>query len=179
MTEPGVTPETSHEAKIGRRQLLKLVTATGGAVAASSVVPGKWTKPVVHAGQLPAQTMVSPLLTISGLEVECLQGRQLHSLYSAIFDYNDSEGEVDDTATLFARATPCGELVFDGTQNLAQIGALRNGTGFAGTIFLNFNSSGCWNSTGTKEFCTLLSVDKPFVRNSNEECYVFPECDPE
>lgn len=178
MTEPTVTPETPNEAKIGRRQLLKLVTATGGAVAASSVVPGKWTRPVVHAGQLPAQTMVSPLLTISGLGVKCLQGRTPEALYSAGFDYNDSEGKVNDSATLYARATPCGEIIFDGSKSLGNLGALVNGTNFSGTILLNFNSSACWNTTGTPEFCTILSVDKPFVRNSNEECQMFPKCLP-
>jgi hypothetical protein len=176
MTEPTVAPEASEEAKIGRRRLLKMVTATGGALAASSVLPGKWTKPEVHAGAVPAQTAVSPLLTISNLEVDCLRGIPPKATYRAGFYYSDSVGKVDDTATLYARATPCGEIIFDGKYSLNQIGAVVNGSGFSGAILLNFVSSGCANGTGTPEFCTILRVNRPFVRNSNEVCQVFPNC---
>ena len=53
--------ESSMEEKqtIGRRELLKALAAGGGAVAASAVVSGKWVKPVVEAGVLPAHAATS------------------------------------------------------------------------------------------------------------------------
>ena len=48
------------EETISRRQLLKAMAATGGAVSASSLLPGKWVKPVVEAGVLPAHAQVTP-----------------------------------------------------------------------------------------------------------------------
>ena len=47
---------------IGRRELLKALAAGGGAVAASAVVSGKWVKPVVEAGVLPAHAATSALI---------------------------------------------------------------------------------------------------------------------
>lgn len=176
MNEPIVVPEASDEVKIGRRRLLKMVMAAGGSVAASSVLPGKWAKPEVQVGVLPAQPMVSPLLTIDPPTLRCLFGSPPTAFYSAGFNYNDTEGEVDDTATLFARATPCGEIIFDGSKSLGGIGAIVNATNFSGTILLNFNSTACFNSNATPEFCVILGVNRPFLRNSNEECQPFPVC---
>jgi hypothetical protein len=51
--------ETSQET-LGRRQLLKALAATSGAVAASSMLPGKWARPVIEAGVLPAHAQVTP-----------------------------------------------------------------------------------------------------------------------
>ncbi len=52
--------EKNLEAKtIGRRDLLKALTATGGAVTVAALVPGKWTKPVIEAGVMPAHAATS------------------------------------------------------------------------------------------------------------------------
>jgi hypothetical protein len=49
---------------ISRRQLLKTLIATGGAVTASTLLPGKWSRPVVEVGVLPAHAQASaPTLT--------------------------------------------------------------------------------------------------------------------
>jgi len=48
------------ERKISRRRLLKIVATTGGATAASTLLPTKWTKPVVEVGLLPAHAQVTP-----------------------------------------------------------------------------------------------------------------------
>ena len=45
-----------------RRQLLKALAATGGA-AAITVLPGRWVRPVVEAGALPAHAQISPTPT--------------------------------------------------------------------------------------------------------------------
>jgi hypothetical protein len=54
------TDEETPQETLGRRQLLKALGATGGAVAASSMLPGKWAKPVIEAGVLPAHAQVTP-----------------------------------------------------------------------------------------------------------------------
>jgi hypothetical protein len=56
---PTLSQETSPKETLGRRQLLKAIAATGGAVAASSLLPGEWAKPVVEVGVLPAHAQVS------------------------------------------------------------------------------------------------------------------------
>lgn len=53
--------EGKTEKTIGRRQLLKALVATSGAITAASMLPGKWTKPVVDAGVLPAHAQSSQI----------------------------------------------------------------------------------------------------------------------
>ena len=56
-----IVPEKeTPEEIISRRRLLKALAATGGAVSVSSLLPGKWVKPVVEVGMLPAHALVSP-----------------------------------------------------------------------------------------------------------------------
>jgi hypothetical protein len=62
MEDPATTTlsqETSPKETLGRRQLLKAIAATGGAVAASTFLPGEWAKPIVEVGVLPAHAQVS------------------------------------------------------------------------------------------------------------------------
>jgi hypothetical protein len=47
------------EVKMSRRRLLKLIAATGGAVAASGLVPAQWITPMVNVGTLPALAQVA------------------------------------------------------------------------------------------------------------------------
>jgi hypothetical protein len=54
--------EETPEKTLGRRELLKVLAAAGGAVAASSLLPGEWAKPVVEVGVLPAHAQVSGVL---------------------------------------------------------------------------------------------------------------------
>jgi hypothetical protein len=53
-------PEEGNEQAISRRRLLKILTATGGAVAASTMLPGEWAKPLVEVGVLSAHAQLSP-----------------------------------------------------------------------------------------------------------------------
>lgn len=56
------TVEESKQKTVGRRELLKALAATGGAVTAASMLPGKWAKPVIEAGVLPAHAQGSAFL---------------------------------------------------------------------------------------------------------------------
>jgi len=54
--------EEATQKTLGRRELLKALAATGGAVTAASMLPGKWAKPVIEAGVLPAHAQASNFL---------------------------------------------------------------------------------------------------------------------
>ena len=59
-TENDVSEEhQEQEDTLGRRQLLKTLIATGGAVAASALLSSKWVKPIIEAGVLPAHAQGS------------------------------------------------------------------------------------------------------------------------
>ncbi len=51
--------DTGQKAHISRRTLLKVLVAAGGSVAASAIIPGKWTKPLVRVGVLPVHAQTS------------------------------------------------------------------------------------------------------------------------
>jgi len=56
------TPKGQRARMMGRRQLLKTLITTGGAVTASALLPGRWIKPAVEVGELPSHAQVSPVL---------------------------------------------------------------------------------------------------------------------
>lgn len=53
----------TQDRRISRRELLKLLTATAGAIAGSSTLPEKWTGPLVEASVLPAHAQISEFAT--------------------------------------------------------------------------------------------------------------------
>jgi hypothetical protein len=63
-TNSSKNPPSSGQIK-SRRELLKALAATGGAVAASGVLSGQWVKPVVEVGVLPAHAQISGALTFN------------------------------------------------------------------------------------------------------------------
>jgi len=62
--------------RIGRRQLLRTLAASSGVVAASTLVPGKWGKPVVEVGLLPAHAQVTPAPTMTSTPTATPTGTQ-------------------------------------------------------------------------------------------------------
>ena len=64
ITDSVDTPEEEHQQQtVSRRKLLKVLSATGGTVAATLLLPSKWIKPVVEVGVLPVHaqaTLVAP-----------------------------------------------------------------------------------------------------------------------
>lgn len=53
----------------GRRKLLKIAAAAGGAIAATAILPGTWSKPIAQIGALPAhaQTSDAPITLTNAL----------------------------------------------------------------------------------------------------------------
>ena len=58
---PTDVPETPQ--RVSRRKLLQILAASGGAVAATALLPEEWVEPVVEVGVLPAHAQVSPTPT--------------------------------------------------------------------------------------------------------------------
>ena len=50
---------TQNPNQLSRRKLIKLLTGTGGAVAASALVPAKWVSPVVKTGVVPVHAVAT------------------------------------------------------------------------------------------------------------------------
>ncbi len=146
------------EGTLGRRELLKALAAAGGALAAAAFLPGKWTRPVVEAGVLPAHAQASAAITISNLvvRIEVMQAARALADFYADFSYSDPLGQVDQNARLYGRVLECGQTVFGG-ETLAGLGAVRSGDGFSGKISVGFNQF-CppINSSSTLEITNMM-----------------------
>lgn len=98
-TPAGQTPSLS------RRKLLQALAATGGAVITASLLPGKWTTPMVEVGYLPAHAQGTPsrlpTLEITNLDrrVVDLNGcggpnNAVGTLFEIEFDYQSAGGDI-------------------------------------------------------------------------------------
>jgi hypothetical protein len=178
MIPPG-QPQPETQEVISRRHLLKILAATGGAVAAWTLLPGKWSKPVVEAGMLPihpAQASASSTLHLVALDIvlrnngrdEASNGVPSTSLFDATTEYTDSLSQVSDSATLRAWLDPCGHLFFDSISSLhgAPYYVVRNGTSSHGDIHFQFQTDWYCLNNGP-DLCVQLSVGS---RTSNDLC---------
>jgi hypothetical protein len=80
------TPEPSNDLQISRRELLKTMAALGGAVAASSLLPEKWSQPQVGVGALPAHAQSSlcfPPYEIDHCTIEIIENAGVELVTSA------------------------------------------------------------------------------------------------
>lgn len=61
--ENSTLPEAPLETSLNRRELLKALAAGSGAMAACTILPAQWVKPVIEVGVLPAHAQASPAPT--------------------------------------------------------------------------------------------------------------------
>ena len=87
---------------LSRRQLLKTLAATGGAVSASSLLPGKWVKPVVEVGLLPAHAQVTPTVTPTLTPTPTVEPLR----YSVLCDSTPGGGDLNLTEGLIENIQP-------------------------------------------------------------------------
>jgi hypothetical protein len=133
---------TRDKKALSRRELLKALTALGGAAAASSLLPENWTQPQVGAGALPAhaQSTADPVIdTLSLYQTDAPTAPQT-SLWFAGFNYTDPLGQVGSNSQLHVSIdSECNDVVYD-WKTLSEIGAVISGDGFSGQIGFNFSS---------------------------------------
>lgn len=171
--------ETPNET-LSRRQLLKTLAATGGAVSASSLLPGKWVKPVVEVGLLPAHAQVTPTPTPAPTEVP-LQ-------YSVLCDSTPGGGDLNLTEGLIQNIQPLLEVT-SGTGPVAGITATMTVNTRVGptptfdpalpqTAITNaagralFGNLAVTNPTAGQEFLLVFDFDVP-SGIAHAECGVF------
>lgn len=162
---------------LGRRDLLKALAATGGAITAATILPGKWTKPVIEAGVLPAHA-ASSAIVLSNLTVPAQtnsQGVKAIGGIRASVDYNDAVGGIDDNAELswtteytadFTEVDAQDTKTY--TEKLANLVRSLTSTGFLGTItFPIFGSDFILPQCGTTVKVTVNYLKASDGRKSN------------
>lgn len=73
-----------NENATSRRQALKTILAAGGGLGAAAFLPGKWLKPVVKAGVLPAHAQASLTLYVKGFYASDPTGHQYPACCAAV-----------------------------------------------------------------------------------------------
>jgi hypothetical protein len=150
---------------ISRRRLLQVLGGAGGAVAAWSLLPGKWTRPVVEASVLTRKAQASPIrstLHISDLATRTFDRDRAvdgDAFFDCFFRYTDDLSQVSDSGTLAADLSPCGQIFFQTSLTAleAHDGLIRNGSSHTGIISFPFNASlECLNGGAT--LCVTLDV---------------------
>jgi hypothetical protein len=126
-TNDAMPQEEIIEETLGRRQLLKALAATGGAAAAASLLPGKWAKPVVEAGVLPAHAQVSP----GPQPTE--QPTEEPLRYSVLCDSQPGGGDLNLTEGLIQQIQPL-IAVTSGTGPVENITATMTATAVSGAL---------------------------------------------
>ena len=168
----------NHKQNLSRRKVLKALTAVGGAVAATNLMPGKWTSPIIDLGVLPAhaQTNSAPIELVGNLQITPGGGGSSLSIsevsasgagaliYTAECQYRDplmSMTTANTTATGRTQCTPNvpTSVLYVSPENAA-----------SGVVGFSFSTPLC--NLSTTEFCTSVSSGG---RSSNEVCGTLPE----
>jgi hypothetical protein len=138
----------SQSGTLTRRQALKVLAATTGAMVLSNL-PQTWKTPMVEVGMLPAhaQGASGPPPTISQLKTGGCSYGELPIALS--FQYQDPLGQVNNNSMVhgtynYSDGTSFSEM-FGGPVNGS--GGSMNGTSFAGLINFPFNSDNCMNNS--------------------------------
>ena len=72
-SKPILSSEEHQEQSLNRRELLKILAASGGGLVAAAFLPAKWLKPVVHAGVLPAHAQGTSTILVYVLNLSCTE----------------------------------------------------------------------------------------------------------
>lgn len=124
--------------EVSRRKLLKILAASGTAIAASAVLPGKWMKPVVNMGVLPAHAQQSGRFSIGNFTGD--RGSVIYNL-----KFNDPEFNVNASTTYLGIWRRGGNCVGTNLTNMtiSNWGATITGTAGRGKIINASSGSDC------------------------------------
>lgn len=139
-------PQETQSSGLSRRELLKVLAAGSSALAAAAFLPGKWIRPVVSSGVLPAHAQASnepPVifsLDVDPAGVDPNFGRQAHpngADYLASFSYTDPLSAVSSAALLYASVDGCGQII-NGSSIASQTGNVSDPQ--SGSAYFYFNA---------------------------------------
>ncbi len=85
---PPVEPQN-----INRREMLKVLAASSGALGAAAFLPGKWAKPLVEAGVLPAHAQATPTCNVR-------IGEGVYYAFEIRFAYDDPSGLITEDSEI-------------------------------------------------------------------------------
>ena len=136
-----IKPQETQSSGLSRRELLKVLAAGSSALAVAAFLPGKWIRPVVSSGVLPAHAQASnePPVIFS-LDVDPIFGRQAHpngADYIASFSYTDPLSAVSNAALLYASVDGCGQII-NGSSIASQAGNVSDPQ--SGSAYFYFNA---------------------------------------
>lgn len=126
----------SGQKMVGRRDALKMLAASAGAVLGAAALPGEWMKPVVETGVLPvhaqasASIVLSPTFELYGVSSSG-NNQPTHGV-GISFSYADTAGEFSNGWTLFYRINgfPIRSYVIGSNPDVSES---LGGDGFNGT----------------------------------------------
>jgi hypothetical protein len=145
---------------INRREIIKVLVASGGALTAAAFLPGRWAKPIVGAGVLPAHAQatcgnLTPVITQASAILVA------GTTFVQIFFQDPANLISDDDLISFTITSPCGSA--QGSRSFADTDW---GAGIAnftlttspfncnqGELCLRIIANGC----SSNEFCTQIS----------------------
>jgi hypothetical protein len=110
-----IKPQATQPSGLSRRELLKVLAAGSGALAAAAFLPGKWVRPVVSSGVLPAHAQASNeppvIFSLSVYNANRRQAGPNAYDYEANFGYSDPLSAVTTAALLYASVDGCGQII--------------------------------------------------------------------
>ncbi len=145
---------------INRREIIKVLAASGGALAAAAFLPGKWTRPAVGSGVLPAHaqaTCGSATPTITRAVGLIIFDQPIYITVQMYFQ--DPENIVsDDDLIAYSVDSPCGST--QGTRSFASTDWAQGQANFnispfncnEGELCLRIIANGCTSN----QYCTEL-----------------------
>jgi hypothetical protein len=154
---------TPKNTNLNRREALKAILAASGALVAAASLPGRWSKPMVEAGVIPAHAQGSlPDFTVTVLEA-------CRDLRSARIGYTDPAGLVTngDHVVVYIQI-PCDTTIYDGTVG----GILASGNGFSGTLEISDFQVNCTLNT-IDTLCVYMFSASRYA----DDCGPFTDCD--
>ena len=124
----GNVPEESQQHTISRRALLKALAAAGGAVAATTLLPGEWAKPVVKVGVLPVHAQGSdPSQTPTPTATVAAPLAIITTCHAANVSGNPAIGPTDTIETYAEILPTTGGITLRRTITLNETGHPQNG----------------------------------------------------